>query len=156
MNLDKTEVRGGTMCLSKAGLVVGSDAAKAQIVAPNGAGVDFAINGKLYHKADTDDCILFTGLTVTALYTRLFLVLLASDGTVSVVASDEVLTTTYDAGAAVLKWPVPTADTCPIGAIKIVATDVFTGATTSLGTGNAVTYYDLCTIPPETMTAAND
>jgi hypothetical protein len=149
--------RGGTMCLSKAGLVVGSTATKAQIVAPNGAGVDFAIDGVLYHKADTDDSILFTGHTVTKLYTKLFLVCLSATLVVTVTASSEVLITEYEAGNAVLKWPEPTADTCPIGAIKIAATTaVFTGATTSLGTGNTATYYDIAAVPPEPMTAAND
>ena len=155
MNLELP--RGGTMCLSKAGLVVGSAAAKAQIVAPNGAGVDFAINGVLYHKTDTDDSILFTGMTVTKLYVNVFVVLLDSSGTVTVVDGDEVLITEYDAGNAVLDWPEPTADTCPIGAIKIAATTaVFTGATTVLGTGNTATYYDFCTIPPEPLTYNND
>jgi len=154
-NLEKP--RGGTMCLSKAGLVAGSDAAKAQIVAPNGAGVDFAIDGTLYHKADTDDCVLFTDLTVTELYVNIHVVLLDTSGTVTVVQGTEVLITEFNAGNKVLDWPEPTADTCPIGAIKVSAdTAVFTGATTDLGTGNTATYYDFCTIPPEPLTYNND
>ena len=42
MNLNDNP-RGGTICLSKAGLKIGnSDAKDVDIAAPNGAGVDFA------------------------------------------------------------------------------------------------------------------
>ena len=44
--------RGGTFCLSKAGLAIGSTASQIAIAAPNGAGVDYCIKGVLYHKAD--------------------------------------------------------------------------------------------------------
>ena len=46
-------VRGGTLCLSKAGLHKGTTTTL-DIAAPNGAGVDFCIGGKMYHKADTN------------------------------------------------------------------------------------------------------
>lgn len=148
-------IRGGTICLSKAGLAIGGTATKAKIAAPNGAGVDYAIDGILYHKADTDDCILFTGLTQADLYTCLYLVCLDSSGTVSVVQGTAVLTTTLTAGNAVLNWPAATAGTCPIGAIKLVTNGgAFTGATTNLSDASITdTYYDLLAIPPAPLTA---
>ena len=50
-------IKGGTLCLSKAGLVKGSTST-ISIAAPNGAGVDFAIGGLLYHKADTTQAMI--------------------------------------------------------------------------------------------------
>ena len=143
MNLNEL-IRGGTFCVSKAGLAIGGTASKAKIAAPNGAGVDFAINGLGYHLADTDDCILFTGLTQTDLYTCLYLVQLDSSLAVTVVQGTEVLTANLTAGTAVLNWPTPTADKCPIGAIKLVMSGgAFTGGTTELSAGTVTdTYYD--------------
>ena len=146
-------VRGGTLCLSKAGLVVGTTTSKAQIVAPNGAGVDFAIKGILYHVGEADNLVVLTGSVQTILYTRLYLVCIDSANTITVVAGTEVLTADLASGKSVLPWPVPTADTCPIGAIKIVATSAFTPGTTALGTGNTVTYYDLFAVPDAPLTS---
>jgi hypothetical protein len=155
MNLNDV-ARGGTLCLSSAGLAVGSTAQKIKIAAPNGAGVDYAINGKLYHKADTDDLFLFTGLTQAADTTCLYLMLLNSAGTASIVQGTAVTSTDYNSGDAVLHWPEPTAGTCCVGAIKLVTTAVFTGTTTALGTGNTATYYNLMTVPNVPMTYDND
>ena len=44
--------RGGTFCLSNAGLAIGSTASQIAIAAPNGAGVDYCIKGISYYKAD--------------------------------------------------------------------------------------------------------
>jgi hypothetical protein len=155
MTLNLNELaRGGTMCFSKAGLAIGGTASKAKIAAPNGAGVDYAINGIMYHKADTDDCVLFTGLTQSDATTCLYLVCLDSSGTVSVVQGTEVLTASLTAGTAVLEWPTPTANTCPIGAIKLVLTGAFTGATTELSAATVTdTYYDLCCVPVSPLTS---
>lgn len=147
--------RGGTICLSKAGLAIGSNAAKAQIKAPNGAGVDFAIKGLLYHKKDTDDSILFTGLAQADLTTCLYLVCLNAAGTVSVVQGTPVLSAALCAGNSVLHWPEPAADTCPIGAIKLAMSGgAFTGATTALDDASVTdTYYDFCLIPEAPLTS---
>jgi len=140
-------VKGGTLCLSKAGLAVGGTAQKVKVAAPNGAGVDFAINGYLYHLADTDDVFVFTAATQAALTTCLYLACVNASGTCTLVKGTEVLTASLSAGSAYLKWPEPTANTCPIGAVKVVATAVFTAGTTALGTGNTATYYDLLAVP---------
>lgn len=148
------EMRGGTFCLSSAGLAIGGTAQKAKIAAPNGAGVDYCINGYMYHKADTDDCILFTGLTQAADTTCLYLIMLDSSGTVTVEQGTAVATASLTAGTATLEWPTPTASTCPIGAIKLVTTGVFTGATTALSDATITdTYYNFFAIPPNNLTA---
>lgn len=147
--------RGGTQCFSSAGLAIGGTASKAKIAAPNGAGVYYAINGLFYHKADTDDCILFTGLTQADLTTCLYLVCLSTAGAVTVVQGTAVLTAALTAGTAVLHWPTPTVNTCPIGAIKIATNGgAFTGATTELSAATITdTYYNLTLVPSAPLTA---
>jgi len=144
--------RGGTICLSKAGLAVGSTATGIAIAAPNGAGVDFAINGKLYHKADAATTAITAAAVQAIASTCLYLVCLNASGTVSTVKGIAVLTADLTAGAAVLEWPDPVEDTCPIGAIKVVTVaSTYTAGTTAL-TGIA-TYIDLMTIPTSPLTA---
>lgn len=148
--------RGGTICLSKAGLAIGSNKAKAQILSiPNGIGANYAIKGLLYHKEDTDDCILFTGLAQADLTTCLYLVCLDAAGAVSVVQGTPVLSAALCAGNSVLHWPEPVADTCPIGAIKLAMSGgAFTGATTKLDAASVTaTYYDFCLIPEAPLTS---
>lgn len=147
--------RGGTICLSKAGLAIGGTASKAKILAPNGAGVDYAIKGLLYHKKDTDDVILFTGLAQADLTTCLYLVCLDKDGTVSVVQGTAVLSADLCAGNAVLHWPEPAALNCPIGAIKLAMSGgAFTGAATNLSHASVTdTYYDFCLVPEAPLTS---
>lgn len=147
--------RGGTICLSKAGLAIGGTASKAKIAAPNGAGVDYAIKGLLYHKNDTDDAILFTGLAQADLTTCLYLVCLDKDGKVSVVQGTAVLSADLCAGNAVLHWPEPAALNCPIGAIKLAMSGGdFTGGTTNLSDASVTdTYYDFCLVPEAPLAA---
>lgn len=157
MNLND-DPKGGTFCLSKAGLKIGnSDAKDVDIAAPNGAGVDFVIDGVLYHKADTADIpVVVTDedgtavSTQAALTTCLYLVQLDSSGNLTTVKGTEELSTELAAGDKSLKYPAPTADTCPIGWVKIV-----TEATTFLcGTDDfskslvTDTFGDLFAIPP--------
>jgi len=147
------QVRGGTVCLSKAGLVVAGTTSKARTNAPNGAGVDFAINGKIYHLPDADNNIVFTAATQAALTTCLYLVCIDYANTITVIKGTEVVTADLTAGKIALTWPMPTVGLCPIGAIKVVATAVFIAGTTALGTGNAVTYYDLFAVPDTPITS---
>ena len=49
--------RGGTFCLSNAGLAIGSTASQIAIAAPNGAGVDYCIKGISYYKVVSTDCV---------------------------------------------------------------------------------------------------
>ena len=152
--------RGGTICLTKAGLAIGTTKSKAQIApSPNGKGVDYAIKGLLYHKDDAsvanDAVIQFTGLAQADLTTCLYLVCLDKDGTVSVVQGTAVLSADLCAGNAVLHWPEPAADTCPIGAIKLAMSGGdFIGGTTDLSDASVTdTYYDFCLVPEAPLTS---
>ena len=158
MTINMSEpARGGTQCFSKAGLVISSTPANFGIGAPNGAGVDFAINGVMYHKADAADIAMTAGDAQGLLSTALYLVCLDSSGTVSTVQGESVLNADLSAGNKVLHWPVPVADTCPIGAIKVqtLTSGNFTAGTTALTPAAtlAVTYYDLTLIPDTPLTS---
>lgn len=138
--------RGATMALCKAGIVIG-DGAKTGvgIAAPNGAGVEFAIDGIAYHKADVATNAPLTGGTVGLLSTCLFLVCVDSAGTLSFVKGDDVLTADLTAGNAVLRWPTPPAGTCPLGAVKVATASsaTFIAGTTALDAADITdTYYD--------------
>jgi len=141
-NLDDTAVKGGTVCLSKAGLAEGTNASTIKIVAPNGAGVDFVIDGILYHKAEADNIDPTACEAQADETTCLYLVTLNASGTLDTVKGTEVDTDDLTAGTAVLHWPTPVEDTCPIGAIK-VATDgaTFTIGTTDLGAATVTDTY---------------
>jgi len=149
--------RGATACFSSAGLAEGTNANTFKINAANGAGIDYAINGLAYHKADTDN-IAMTAHGVQAVSTKcLYLVQIDSAGTVSTKKGTEVSTTALTNGTAVLHWPTPDADKCPVGAIK-VETDgstTFTAATTDLGAaGITDTYYNFAGgMPHEPLTS---
>jgi hypothetical protein len=159
MTLNLNELsRGGTQCYSKAGLKIGTNTAAAiDTAAPNGAGIDYAINGTLYHKADTTD-IAITAAAIQPVLTRcLYLVCLDSSGTLSTVKGTAKLTADLLAGNAVLEWPTPAVDTCPIGAIKVetLVAGTYTAGTTALtpGAALAVTYYDLTLVPTAPLTS---
>jgi len=153
--------RGGTLCLAKAGLKIGgSDAKDVDIAAPNGAGVDFAIDGVFYHKADAADIpVVVTDEDGTAVSTQaadttcLYLVLLDVSGNLTTIKGKEVTTANLAAGNASLKWPEPTANTCVIGAVKIVTVAVtfLCGTDDFSKSGVADTYYDLMTLPPHPL-----
>jgi len=154
-NLDNG-TRGGTLCLAKAGLAVGTTPTGLDIAAPNGAGVDFAINGIAYHKGDAASIAITAATAQATLTTCLYLVCLDSSGTLSTVKGTEVLTADLTAKTAVLRWPVPVVDTCPIGAFRVLtaSTYTFTAGTTALdATGITDTYYDLFAVPASPLTA---
>lgn len=149
MNMDK-DVRGGTLCMSKAGLKIGSTATQIAIAAPNGTGVDFAINGTLYYLADTATVAVTASQTVADGDTALLLVCLDSSGTVSTVLGDATSNTDITAGNGVIEWPQPTADTCAIGALKVKnasGADFITGTTAFNATSITTTYIDLLAVP---------
>ena len=157
LNLNDEAVRGGTLCLSKAGLAEGTNDKTVKIAAPNGAGVDFAINGYLYHKADTDN-IDPTECTEQALGTAcLYLITLTTAGVLDTIKGDEVDNDDLSSGKEVLHWPQPAENTCPIGALKIATgTTAFQvgvdDITDDIGTGT-VTIYDLFSVPAEPVTS---
>lgn len=147
-------VRGGTVCLSKAGIKIGnSDAKDLDIAAPNGAGVDYAINGIAYHKADAADIAITAATAQAELTSCLYLVCLNSSGTLSTVKGTEV--TTADIGVTkVLDWPSPAANTCPIAAVRVDTAEGYTftaGTTNFSATGITDTYYDLFAVPDQPL-----
>lgn len=139
-------LKGITACLSKAGLAEGTNANTIKTVAPNGAGIDYAINGYLYHYADTDN-IAMTALAVQAADTQCLYGIWADDaGAISLTKGTEVTTVALDSGdATVLKLPADVADKCLIGLLKIVTVAVtFTSGTTDLSAaGITDTFYDV-------------
>ena len=150
--------RGGTFCLSKAGLAIG-DGAKTGVAIASvvGAGIDFCIDGILYNKGDAATNLPLTAATAqTALSKCLYLICVDSSGTVTSVKGTDVLTADLTAGTKVLQWPQPTANTCPIGAVKITlaSTGAFTAGTTALDAANVTaTYYDLFNVPTAPLTS---
>ncbi len=136
--------RGATACLSKAGLAEGTNANTFKVAAPNGAGVDFVIDGIAYHYADTDNIAMTAAAAQADLTTCLYLVCISSGGTVTTVKGTEVLTADLTAGKEVLVWPDRTAGTCPVGAIKVTNSGgTFTAGSTDLGAGTVTdVYYD--------------
>lgn len=135
---------GQTACFSRAGLAEGTNAATIQILAPNGAGIDFAIDGIGYHKADTDN-IAVTAHAVQAVSTScLYLVQISSAGTVSTKKGTEQLTADLGVTQS-LQWPLPDEDLCPIGGYKIAldSSTTFTNGTTDHGAAGVTdTYYN--------------
>ncbi len=147
-----------TACLSKAGLVEGTNSATIRINAPNGAGIDFAIDGIIYHKADTDN-IAMTALAAQAdLTSCLYGIWIDAAGTVVMTKGTEVLTASLTGGQEVLKMPARPSGTtryCLIGLMKIVLSGgTFTSGTTDLsGTGVTDTFYDVAGMPPRPFTS---
>lgn len=136
--------RGATECYAKAGLAEGTNANTIKIEAPNGAGIDYAIDGVAYHKADTDN-IAMTALAAQAADTKcLYLVQIDSAGAVSLKKGVEELTADMASGKRVLHWPEPDDAKCPIGGFKIETDGVtFTSGTTDLGAASITdTFYD--------------
>jgi len=155
MNLSEL-VRGGTFCLSKAGLAIGGTTTKAKILEPGGSsGVTFVIKGISYYVASADNLITFTANSQTALYSCIYLVCINSSNTITTVTGTEVLTADITSGKKVLTWPVPTVNTCCIGAIRVDAgASAFTAGTTALTGGTVtVTYYDLFAVPEAPLTS---
>ena len=158
MTINMSElVRGGTMCLSQAGIkLYASDKNDIEIAAPNGAGIDFAINGVLYHKADAD------GIEVSAaiqaeLTSCLYVFCIDAAGAITTVKGTEVTTADVTSGKSVLTWPVPTVDTCGFAAVRIDAATA--GVTFTLGTDDfdkaniTATFYNLFAVPDTPITS---
>ena len=146
---------GGTLCLSKAGLAEGTNANTLKIAAPNGAGVDYAIDGLLYHKADVDN-IAITACAVQAdLTSCLYLVSLNAAGTVTITKGEEALTASLGVGRESLRWPEVPAGNCPIGGFRVDNSGgTFTSGTTDLGAATVTdTYYDFSLVPPAPLIA---
>lgn len=150
--------RGGTFCMSKAGLAIG-DGTKTGISLAStvGTGTDFSIDGIMYNKADSATNVPLTAAAVQAVLTKcLYLVCINSSGTISTVKGTAVLSADLTAGTKVLQWPDLPTDVAPIGAVKIslASTATFTAGTTALDASNVTaTYYDLHNIPAAPLTS---
>lgn len=155
-NLNAEQVRGGTLCLSKAGVAIGSTATKVKFAAPNGAGIDYAIKGYCYHKADTDDFWTLSGSVLAVSSSVIYLLCINSAGTMSIVEGDAVLTANITSGYTTLKWPQPGESVCPVGAVRVDtnASVTFTPGTTNLSAaGITDTYYDFFALPEVDLTS---
>jgi hypothetical protein len=152
---------GFTGCLSKAGLGIAGTADRVKITAPNGAGIDYAIGGIAYHKADADN--IDTGVPVNTDISAvqaadthcLYLFQLDSSGTLTTVKGQDVLSADVTKGQAV-QWPQATAGKCAIGGVKVVTVGVtFTLATTNFdAAGVTETWYDFaCGQPTRPQTS---
>jgi len=155
MNLDEL-IRGGTFCLSKAGLAEGTGASTLKTAAPNGAGVDYCIDGTLYHCADADNIPMTTCAVQAALTICLYLVSLDTSGDMTITKGIEQLTADLTAGTHTLEWPTAPVDQCPIAAFKIATgtATTFTSGTTDLSAALVTdTYYDLVAVPTAPLTS---
>ena len=157
MNLND-DPRGGTYCVSSAGLAIG-DGAKTgpAIVGKDTLGLTYVIDGIVYYKDDAATVIPLTAATAQAASTScLYLMQIDTAGTVTSVKGTEVLTAEITNGTEVLEWPTLAAGKCPIGAVRIDcdSTHTFTPGTTALdAAGITETYYDLATVPVNPLTA---
>lgn len=138
--------RGVTAAFASAGLAEGTNANTFKIAAPNGAGVDFAIDSLGYHKADTDNIAFSAGHSEIAdLYTGIFLVQVDSGGTVSTKQGTSVLTAKLEVGDEALYFPEADAGKCPLGAIRVknASGSGWTAAADDLGEASVTdTYYN--------------
>lgn len=141
--MDAHTISGINGAFSKAGLSRGSTAATIQIAAPNGAGVDFAIDGLAYHKADTNNIAVTAAAQQADLTTCMYLVEIDSTGAVTVKKGEEVLTSELGVQASA-QIPGPSSGKIPLGAFKIALSGgTFTAGTTAFnGTGVTDTFYD--------------
>jgi hypothetical protein len=142
------ENSGFTGTLGKAGLGIG-DGAKTGIgqAAPNGAGLDFAIDGIAYHKADSATNVPFSALALQAdLTSCLYLVQINAAGTFSFKKGVEELTSglTVDQPSSGLQSPAADEDNCPVGYVRIDCNGTtFTGGTDALDKASTTdTYVD--------------
>ena len=109
----------------------------------------------MYSVADADNNIVFTAATQAALYSILYVVCITSANAITVVPGTAVLTADVTSGKSVLNWPTPTANTCPIGGIRVDAgASAFVAGTTALTGGTVtVTYYDFFAVPDTPITS---
>jgi len=146
MSFAHIQPHGITACFASAGLAEGTNSATIKIAAPNGAGVDFAIDGLGYHKADTDNIAVTAHAAQAVTTTCLYLVQINSSGTVSTKKGTAVSNTDLAAGTVVLQWPLPDDNNCPIGGYKIALANAatFTNGTTDMSaTDVTATFYNM-------------
>lgn len=136
----------GTVCHGSAGLAEGTNANTIQIA----RAISYAIAGRLYYKAVTDNIAMNALAAQAALTDCMYLVLINAAGAVSIVKGTAVAN---GAGASLPANPDP-ATYCVIGAFKIAtaAATTFTSGTTDLSAaGITDTFYDLSHATPGTF-----
>lgn len=134
---------GQTAAVGKAGLAIGSTPAEISIAAPNGAGLDYVINGICYHKADAASEAITAAEAQLADTTCHYTIGLNSSGTVSSVKGKEVATADIGVVGGSIQYPRMGEDICPIGATKVVTDGVtFTAATTAHDAADVTTTYE--------------
>ena len=142
---DTLAFSGQSASFTKAGLGIGSTPAELSIAAPNGNGIDFAIDGIAYHLVD-DATVAMSAMSVQAVSTScLYLVEIDSNLALTTKKGVEVLTTDLGVVGGTLQWPVPSADKCAIGGFKVATngSTTYTGATTDLDVGGITdSYFD--------------
>lgn len=147
---------GFTGMLSKAGLAEGSTDADIQVNAPNGAGIDFMLDGIAYHKADEDEILPQEDSAAcdeqAAGTTCIYLVqVLASDGTISVKKGNEETTGSKE----LCERPTPDDGNVAVGEFVVVSgaaafqvgVDDFTD---DLDAAGSITFYDFAGAGPAT------
>lgn len=158
--------QGGNLCLGKAGLAEGTNAATIQIA----AAITFTVNGIMYSKAITDNIAIaytapddtynsvangsFTGGANGSV--RLYGIFINAGGTVSIKPGPIVDVAALAAGEVALQWPAPERDKACIGAVRVQLTSgtAFIPGTTDLGAAGVTdTYYDCVAVPGEPLTA---
>lgn len=152
---DTYMISGMTAALGKAGLAEGTNIGTIKIAAPNGAGLDYVINGFAYHKADTDNIAITAFPAQPVLSTMAYLVQLDAAGNVSIKRSRNILNA--DIASQSVQWPAPDDNKCPIGGFKITTTNAatFTPGTTDITTTDvAVKYFDFALGMPKSPESA--
>lgn len=144
------DLAGKTLCLSTATTGVGGTATKARFNAPNGAGIDYAVHGLLYHKADADDVWTLSGTTLAASKMCLFLLQLNSAGTASISQGAIVSSVDVKNKGRVVPWPNVTSATCAVGAVLVEtnSSTTFAPGTTSLSAAGVTATYFNFIVPP--------
>lgn len=156
MSYNLSNNAGFTGVMSKAGLAEATTDADIQILAPNGAGVDYFLDGVAYHKADTDEILpQEDGASCTEQAARtsaLYLVQVqASDGAVSVKQSNVETTGSGE----LLVRPAPDSGCVALGEFVVVSgaaafqvgVDDFTD---DLDAAGSITFYDFAGAGPAT------
>lgn len=148
MNLNHNP-KGGIFCLTNPAIIIDASAkADAEVTTTT---LYYVIDGNLYTFTSGDgDIPLEVANNVDALSTLLCLVCVDSSGTVTLVNGSHITNIEWDAGVP-LKWPSPTADTCPIGGLQIKngAATEFVGGTTELdATDVKFTAHNFFAVPP--------
>lgn len=145
-----TDLGGMTLCLSKAVTAVGGTATKVKFTAPNGAGIDYAVNGELQHKAEADDVWTLSGTALTYSEMCIFLLCLNAAGTASIIQGDIVKAEDVYNGLKTVEYPPVTADVCSVGAVLVETNSdtAFTPGTTSLAASGVTDTYFNHMVPP--------